>query len=83
MNINLEEITHNMVVNGPMPAKDIAKAVGKPYATFMRELNPNDGAAKLGANTFIRILEATGDTGPLREIAARFGMSLVPVKAAS
>ena len=76
--MNIEELMHTFVTEGPMPAKDIAKALGKPYSTFMRELNPNDGNAKLGANTFLHILEVTGDTKPLQEIATHFGMSLKP-----
>lgn len=78
-NINLEEITHKLVIAGPMSAKAIAKAVRKPYSSLMRELNPYDRNAKLGANTFVRIMEATGDTKPLRELAEHFGMVLTPM----
>ena len=76
--MNIEELMHTLVTEGPIPAKDIAKAVGKPYSSLMRELNPNDGAAKLGANTFLHILEVTGDTKPLQEIAAHFGLTFIP-----
>ena len=71
--MNIEELMHTLVTEGPIPAKDIAKAVGKPYSSLMRELNPNDGA-----NTFLHILEVTGDTKPLQEIAAHFGLTLIP-----
>ena len=76
--MNIEELMHTLVTEGPIPAKDIAKAVGKPYSSLMRQLNPADTGAKLGVNTFISILEATGTTRPLEEIAAHFGMTLTP-----
>lgn len=56
---------HKLVLNGNMPARTIAVAVGKPYQTFMREINPEDLGAKLGVETFMAIVEATGDSAPL------------------
>ena len=38
--MNIEELMHTLVTEGPIPAKDIAKAVGKPYSSLMRELEP-------------------------------------------
>lgn len=37
-----------MVRDGEVPAKSVAEAVGKPYSTLMREINPYDKGAKLG-----------------------------------
>ena len=34
---------HETVVNGKMPSKAIASAIGKPYSTLLRETNPLDG----------------------------------------
>ena len=39
---------HETVVNGKMPSKAIASAIGKPYSTLLRETNPLDPGAKLG-----------------------------------
>ena len=50
-----------MVRDGEVPAKSVAEAVGKPYSTLMREINPYDKGAKLGVETFMAIIETTGD----------------------
>lgn len=39
-----------MVRDGEVPAKSVAEAVGKPYSTLMREINPYDKGAKLGVD---------------------------------
>ena len=49
-----------MVRDGEVPAKSVAEAVGKPYSTLMREINPYDKGAKLGVETFMAIIETTG-----------------------
>lgn len=77
MKYNIEDVIQELVLAGSMSAKDIARSVGKPYSTFMREVNPHDKSAKLGIITFLKILEATGDTSPLQKIAENFGMTLV------
>ena len=48
------------VRDGEVPAKSVAEAVGKPYSTLMREINPYDKGAKLGVETFMAIIETTG-----------------------
>ena len=40
---------HDLVLESPLGAKAIAQAVGKPYSTLLREVNPYDTGAKLGA----------------------------------
>ena len=44
---------------GEVPAKSVAEAVGKPYSTLMREINPYDKGAKLGVETFMGIRDQT------------------------
>ena len=36
----LIESVHTLVIDGDMPAKAIASAIGKPYSTLLRECNP-------------------------------------------
>ena len=36
----LLESVHTLVIDGDMPAKAIASAIGKPYSTLLRECNP-------------------------------------------
>ena len=45
-----------------MPTRPIAVSVGKPYhQILMREINPDDLDAKLGIETFMVIIDTTGD----------------------
>ena len=63
------------VRDGEVPAKSVAEAVGKPYSTLMREINPYDKGAKLGVETFMAI-----DTTPLKVMAHELGYELIPNK---
>ena len=67
---------HELVTQGKMPSKVIASAIGKPYATLMRETNPYDPGAKLGVETFMAIIQATGDVGPLELMVQELGYVL-------
>jgi len=76
----LSSLIHNLVLDNPVPAKDLAKAIGKPYSTLLREVNPYDAGAKLGAETLLQIMIQTGDTKPLEYMAGKLGYSLVSSK---
>ena len=65
--------------NGKMPSKAIASAIGKPYSTLLRETNPLDPGAKLGVETFMDIIETTGDSTPLNVMVRELGYRLTPV----
>lgn len=71
---------HELVTQGKMPSKVIASAIGKPYATLMRETNPYDPGAKLGVETLMGIIQATGDARPLELMARELGYQLLPAK---
>ena len=73
------ESVHQLVLNGNMPAKSVAIAVGKPYQTLMREINPEDLGAKLGVETFMAIIDTTGDSTPLSVMVQELGYRLAPV----
>ncbi len=68
----------DVLIDGIKPAKDIAKAIGKPYSTMLREANPYDVSAKIGAETMFDIMRATGDVRPLRYMAEQLGYELTP-----
>ena len=51
------QMIHCMVLESPISARDLAKAVGKPYSTLLREINPYDSGAKLGVETYFQLLE--------------------------
>ncbi|MDR2892021.1 MAG: amino acid-binding protein [Deltaproteobacteria bacterium] len=65
-----------IVINGKKPAKLLAQEIGKPYSTMMRELNQYDDKAKLGVETLMDIMKATGDVTPLQVMAEQLGYEL-------
>ena len=73
----LIESVHTLVIDGDMPAKAIASAIGKPYSTLLRECNPYGKGAKLSAETLMAILKATGNTQPLEVMARELGYKLM------
>ena len=46
---------------------------------LMREINPDDLDAKLGIETFMVIIDTTGDSVPLNVMVQKLGYRLVPV----
>ncbi|ABB37818.1 hypothetical protein Dde_1017 [Oleidesulfovibrio alaskensis G20] len=73
---DLTKIVHGVVLGSPKPAKALAQEVGKPYSTLLREINPYDGGAKLGADTLLEIMRQTNNIEPLRYMAEQLGYSL-------
>ncbi|MGE4194698.1 MAG: phage regulatory CII family protein [Pseudodesulfovibrio sp.] len=72
----LTEIIRDMVFNSGVPTKSVAKDLGKPYTTLLRELNPDDESCKLGADLVGPIMAACGDVTPLRHLACLMGFTL-------
>lgn len=58
-------------------AREVSRFLSKPYASLMRELNPYDKAAKLGADDLLRLMQQTGEIAPLRFMARSLGYKLV------
>ena len=75
----LIESVHTLVIDGDMPAKAIASAIGKPYSTQLRDCNTNGKGAKLSAETLKAILKATGNTQHLEVMARELGYKLIPI----
>lgn len=74
--MELTRIIHTSILESPIPAKVLAKKIGKPYSTLLREVNPYDEGAKLGVETFVQILKITGDYSPLEFIANELGLDI-------
>ena len=53
------QLIQDTVSRSPIGAKAVAVKIGKPYSTMMREVNPNDKGAKVGADTLMDIVRAT------------------------
>ncbi len=67
---------HSYVLDSQMPARDLAKALGKPYSTLLRELNPYDSGAKLGAESLFQIMSITGNYKPIEFMAEKLGLDI-------
>ncbi|WP_320170238.1 phage regulatory CII family protein [Maridesulfovibrio sp.] len=76
--LSITKVTQDIVLEGNKPAKEVAKSIGKPYSTLLREINPFDDNAKLGAETLMDILRATNEVKPLEYIARSIGYTLKP-----
>lgn len=75
--MQLARLLHSTILESSVPAKVIAKQIGKPYSTLLREVNPYDEGAKLGAETLLQILKITGNVAPLEYLANELGLELV------
>lgn len=76
--LNLSRMVQSILLDGPLPAKLLAREIGKSYTTLLREANPYDTSAKLGLETFFDILQATGQVAPLAYMAEQLGYELRP-----
>ncbi len=74
----LVRVAAKSVLEGRSSARDVAETIGKPYTTLMRELDPLDRNAKLGVETLLDIVRATGDAAPLQRLARELGYALAP-----
>lgn len=75
----LAQMMHNMFMDSPVPPREIAAAVGKPYSTLLREVNLYDSGAKLGVETMFKIIQHTGNMKPLEYMAEQLGFRLIPM----
>ena len=74
--MQLARIIHSTILESSVPAKVIAKQIGKPYSTLLREVNPYDDGAKLGIETLLQVLKLTGDMSALEYMANEMGLEL-------
>ncbi len=76
---NLTKKMQDVVLEGRVSAKDVCREIKKPYSTLLRELNPFDTHAKLGAETMFEIVKATHNVAILEFMARELGYTLMPV----
>jgi len=77
------ELMQDMVLNNKRPVRVLAENCRRPYKTMMRELNPYDEGAKLGADMVLPLMEQCGDVSPLRYLAVRMNYRLTPMDGVS
>ncbi len=75
---SVTRVVQEMVMNSHQALKDLAQKIKKPYPTLLRELNPYDKGAKLGVETLLDIMKATGEVAPLKYMANELGFDIVP-----
>jgi len=73
---NVTKVVQDCILDSGIQAKDVAAKINKPYSTLMREINPFDASAKLGAETLLEIMKVTRDVRPLQFMASEMGYSL-------
>jgi len=78
--MNVTQMLHEAIVRRRGLAKQVAKELGKPYSTLLRELNPWDRGAKIGVDDLSAILRSSGDISALQAIAEDLGYTLSPMR---
>lgn len=77
---NLTKKMQDIVLEGRVPAKQVCREIKKPYSTLLRELNPFDNHAKLGAETMFKICKVTRNVSILEFMARELGYTLIPME---
>jgi len=80
MQNSIVAVIREMVRTSDKPAKALAKELGKPYSTFMRELSQGDNGAKFGVEMLLPLMRACASIMPLRFLAARMGCRVVSLQ---
>lgn len=78
MKEKLLSVLQDVVLRNGCSASEIARGIKKPYSTLLRECNPYDQGAKLGAVTLFEIMNYTKNVEPLRYMANLLGYDLTP-----
>lgn len=73
---NVTKVVQDCILDSGIQAKVVADKINKPYSTLMREINPFDASAKLGAETLLEIMKVTSDVRPLQFMADEMGCSI-------
>lgn len=69
-------LVQDVVISAPCGVQMLARRVGKTYPALMREVNPYDKGAKLGADTLLNIMLVSRDIRPLEYMAQLMGLRL-------
>lgn len=75
-NKTVTKVVQDCILDSGIQAKEVAQRINKPYSTLMREINPFDASAKLGAETLLEIMKVTADIRPLQYMAMEMGYDI-------
>ncbi|WP_321400881.1 phage regulatory CII family protein [Maridesulfovibrio sp.] len=76
MSEKIEKAIQELVLNGPVSLEELAEMLGKSPKTLVREVNPEDKKAKLGAETLVEIMRITGGVEPLKLMAEELDFTI-------
>ena len=70
------QLIHEVVTHDHENVQTLARRLGKRCSTLLREVDPHDRRAKLGADTLLAIMEISHDIRPLAYMAGKMGFEL-------
>ena len=73
----LSQLIQDVVRKDPAKLAALARKAGKRCSTLLREADPHDVHAKMGIETLLSVMEASGDVSPLDYMARQLGFVLV------
>ena len=73
----LSLLIQHIVRKDPARIPYLAKFAGKRCSALLREADPQDKRAKMGIETLLAVMEASGDVRPLAYMANQMGLELV------
>ena len=73
----LSLLIQDVVRKDPTKLMVLARKTGKRCSTLLREADPHDAHAKMGIETLLSVMEASGDVRPLDFMARQLGFALV------
>jgi hypothetical protein len=73
----LSQLIQDVVKKDPAKLPVLARKAGKRCSTLLREADPHDVHAKMGIETLLSVMEASGDVSPLDYMAHQLGCVLV------
>ena len=80
MSERLLRICQESLFSGEYSTYDVANKMEKKYPTLMKEFNPYDLKAKLGAATLFSFMKVTKNIAPLQYMAHELGYALIPLE---
>ena len=69
-------LIHKVITHDHDTVQKLARRLGKRCSTLLREADPHDARAKMGADTLFAFMEVSHDVRPLAYMAGKLGLEL-------
>ena len=79
MSEQLLRVCQESLFSGDYSTYEVAKRIKRNYHTLLKEFNPNDTTAKLGAATLFDFMKKMKNITPLEYMAHELGYALIPL----